>query len=88
MNSIQGSAFMKIHDGKLNEFKDLCTQIIQAIKASEPDTTQFDLFFNADETECVVREEYRDSAAMIVHLGNVGALMLPKLGLVGFLHIY
>jgi quinol monooxygenase YgiN len=75
MNSIQGSAFMKIHDGKLNEFKDLCTQIIQAIKTSEPDTTQFDLFFNTDETVCVVREDYRDSSAMLVHLSNVGALL-------------
>jgi hypothetical protein len=27
------------------------------------------------ETECVVKEEYRDSAAMLVHLGNQGALL-------------
>jgi quinol monooxygenase YgiN len=75
MNNIQASAILKIHDGKLKEFKEVANQCIESIKASEPGTTQFDLFFNADETECVIKEDYRDSAAMFIHLGNLGALL-------------
>ena len=75
MNKLRGSAILKIHDDKLNEFKELANQCIEAVKANEPNTTQFDWYFNKDETECVVKEEYRDSAAMFVHLGNSGALL-------------
>ena len=75
MNSLRGSATLKIHDGKLSEFKELANQCIESVKANEPNTTKFDLFFNTDETECVIKEEYRDSAAMLVHLGNLGALL-------------
>ncbi|HLA58868.1 MAG TPA: antibiotic biosynthesis monooxygenase, partial [Puia sp.] len=75
MNKLRGSAILKIHDGKLDEFKELANQCIEAVKANEPNTTQFDLYFNTDETECVVKEEYRDSAAMLVHLGNLGAIL-------------
>ncbi len=75
MNNLQGSAFLKIHDGKLSEFKELAGQCIDSIKANEPNTMKFDWFFNADETECVIKEEYRDSDAMLVHLGNLGALL-------------
>ena len=75
MNNLQGSAFLKIHNGKLSEFKALAGQCIDSIKVNEPNTMKFDWFFNADETECVIKEEYRDSDAMLVHLGNLGALL-------------
>jgi len=73
--NLRGSAILKIHDGMLNEFKELANQCLEAVKSNEPNTTQFDWYFNANETECVVKEEYRDSAAVFVHMGNVGALL-------------
>ena len=75
MNNLQVSAILKIHDGKLNELKALAPLIIETIKAKEPGTIQFDWFFNADETECVLRETYRDSAAMLAHFDISGALV-------------
>ena len=33
---------------------------------------EFAWFFNADHTECVVRERYRDSEAVLEHVANLG----------------
>lgn len=35
-------------------------------------TLRYDIFFNADETECVVYEEYVDAAAHMQHFENMG----------------
>jgi quinol monooxygenase YgiN len=75
MNHLQVTARIKIHDGKLNEFKELAAQCCAAVKQNEPGALQYDWFFNEDETECVVRERYADSHAVFAHLGNVGELL-------------
>jgi hypothetical protein len=36
---------------------------------------QYDWFFNEDQTECVVRERYRDSEAVLQHIANLGETM-------------
>lgn len=74
MNHLQVTARLKIHDGKLNEFKELATQCVSAVK-NEPGALQYDWFFNEDHTECVVRERYADSNAVFTHLGNIGELL-------------
>jgi hypothetical protein len=74
MTHLQVTARLKIHEGKLNEFKDLAAQCLVAVKEREPGALQYDWFFNDDNTEYVVRERY-------AHLGNIGEL-LGKLMLV------
>jgi quinol monooxygenase YgiN len=78
MNKLQVIASFKIHEGKLDAFKALAAQMLKAVKENEPGTTQYDAFFNADQTECVALETYTDSAAVFAHLADVGA-MLEKL---------
>ena len=75
MNNLQITARLKIHDGRLQEFKDLAKQALHAVKEKETGALQYDFFFNADETECVVRERYADSNAVLAHLANVGPIL-------------
>ena len=75
MNHLQVTARLKIHEGKLEQFKELATQARKAVKEKEPRALQYDWFFNAEQTECVVRESYADSNAVFEHLANVGALL-------------
>jgi quinol monooxygenase YgiN len=81
MNDLQVTARLKIHEGKLNEFKNLAAQCLIAVKERESGALQYDWFFNDDNTEYVVRERYVDSSAVFAHLGNIGEL-LGKLMLV------
>jgi len=37
-------------------------------------TLQYEIYFNDDESECIVLERYRDSAALIEHTANLGGL--------------
>jgi len=75
MKNIQITARFKIHEGKLDAFKKLANECINTVKEKEKDTLQYDWFFNKDQTECVVREKYKDSDAFMVHMGNIGALL-------------
>jgi len=75
MNNIQVTARLKIYDGKLEEFKKLAAEILSVIKEKDQNTLQYDWFFNEDQTECIVRENYADSDAVLTHMGNLGDLL-------------
>lgn len=82
MDQLQINArFPSIPSGSLAEFKDLAAQALEITKA-EAGTLQYDWFFNADETVCVVRETYANSDAVLAHMGNLGAVLgsLVELG--------
>jgi len=72
MSEMQISARFTIHDGKLAEFRALAEQCMQSVREKDSGTLQYDWFFNDGETECVVREAYRDSDAVLEHVGNLG----------------
>ena len=74
MNQLQVTARLKIHEGKLDEFKQLAAQCLMTVKEMDQDTLQYDWFFNKEQTECVVRERYTDSNAIFAHLANLGEL--------------
>ena len=40
-------------------------------------TLQYEVFFNADESEAIVFERYRDADAALEHFANIGHLMAP-----------
>jgi quinol monooxygenase YgiN len=75
MSEIQGIARQKIHPGKLDEFKRLAVECMRSAREKDTGTLQYDFYFNADETECIVYERYRDSAALLEHTRNLGDLM-------------
>ena len=75
MGEIKGIARLKIHPGKLQEFKELQAQCMAVVRAKDTGTLQYEVFFNDDSSECIVYERYRDSDALLEHFANLGALM-------------
>jgi len=72
MTEVSAIARLKIHEGKLEEFKRLAALCVHSVRTKDSDTLQYDYFFNDDYTECVVFERYRDFAATREHLANIG----------------
>jgi quinol monooxygenase YgiN len=76
-NELHGTSRIVIHEGKLDEFKRLAAQCVEIVRTKDTGTLEYDLFLNADGTECFVHERYRDSAAGLEHMTNIGPMMKP-----------
>jgi quinol monooxygenase YgiN len=72
MDAIQVTARLTIHEGKLERFKELAAQCMQLVRERDSGTLQYDWFFNENHTECVLRETYKDSRAVLEHIANLG----------------
>ena len=81
-----GIARFKIHEGKLDEFKRLSAQAMEIVRTKDTGTLQYDTYFNADQSECVVIERYRDSEAAIEHAANLRDLSEAVLATVSVVH--
>jgi quinol monooxygenase YgiN len=75
VSEIQGIARFKFHEGKVEEFKRLSAQVMDIVRAKDTGTLRYEIYFNDDQSECVVYERYRDSEAVIEHATHVGDLM-------------
>ncbi len=73
MSEIKGFARLRIHPGKLQEFRDLQAKCMAVVRAKDTGTLQYDVFFNDDSSECIVYERYRDSGSLLEHFSNLGA---------------
>lgn len=80
MRELQLTSRFSIHDGKLDAFKKLAALCMESTREKDSGTLQYDWFFNADGTECVLRERYRDSGAVLEHAANLGDLMPGIMG--------
>lgn len=76
---LQGIARFTFHEGKVEEFKRLSAQCMEIVRTKDTGTLQYEIYFNDDESECIVLERYRDSEALIEHGANVRDLMEPIL---------
>ena len=74
MGELQGIGRFKFDGGELQEFKRLAAQCIDIVRARDSGTLQYEVFFNDDESECIVLERYRDSEALLEHAANLGEL--------------
>jgi glyoxylase I family protein len=68
-------ARLKIHPGKLDEFKRLNALCVESVCNKDTGTLQYESYFNSDQSECLVYERYRDSEALLEHTANLGGLM-------------
>src|SRR5262249_6636819 len=75
MSELQVTARFTILPGKLDNFKTLAKACIDSVREKDSGTLQYDWFFNKDHTECVVRERYKDSEAVLEHIANLGEMM-------------
>ena len=74
MSELVGIARFKFHEGKREEFKRLSAQAREIVRAKDTGTLQYDLYFNDDQSECLMLERFRDSDALIEHTANIGDL--------------
>jgi quinol monooxygenase YgiN len=72
VSELQGIARFKFHEGKLEEFKRLSAQAREIVRTKDTGTLQYDIYFNDDQSECIVLERFRDSEALIEHAANLG----------------
>ena len=86
MSELWGIARFKIHEGMLDEYKRLSAEAGEIVRTKDTGTLLYEVYFNDDESECVVLERYRDSEAAIEHAANVGELMEPILATVTVVH--
>jgi quinol monooxygenase YgiN len=75
LSEIQGFARFRFHEGNVEEFKRLSAQAIEIVRAKDTGTLRYEIYFNDDQSECVVYERYRDSEAVIEHGAHVGDVM-------------
>ena len=79
MSELQGIARFKFHEGKVEEFKRLSAQAMEIVRTKDTGTLHYGIYFNHDQSECIVLERYRDSEALIehgAHLGNLAEAIL------------
>ena len=69
-SKLEISAIMKIPKGKLEKFKELAAETIKLSK-KDTGTLKYDIFISGDETHCEVREEYKNSDALLEHMVNL-----------------
>jgi quinol monooxygenase YgiN len=79
MGQLQGIARFTFHEGMVEEFKRLSAECMEIVRAEDPGTLQYDTYFNADETEAIVLERFRDAESLIQHSQNLAHLMEPIL---------
>ena len=74
MGELQGIARFKLHEGKVEEYKRLAVRAMEIVRAKDTGTLQYEIYFNDDQSECIVLERYRDSGALMEHFANLGDL--------------
>jgi len=74
VNELQGISRFKFHEGMLEEFKRLSARCMEIVRTRDTGTLQFEIYFNDDQSECIVLERYRDSEALIEHGAHLGEL--------------
>jgi hypothetical protein len=48
---------------------------MEIVRTKDTGALQYDIYFNDDQSECIVHERYRDSEALIEHTAHLGDLM-------------
>jgi quinol monooxygenase YgiN len=86
VSELLGIARFKFHEGKAVEFKRLSAQAMEIVRTKDTGTLQYDIYFNDDQSECMVLERYRDSEAAIEHAANLGDLFGAVLATVSVVH--
>lgn len=82
MNTLQVSARIKLHADRPKDLKNLAEKCVERVRQRDSGTLQYDWFYNSENQECVVRETYAGSDALLAHLDHLGELLdeLEQLG--------
>lgn len=69
------TARLRIHEGKLDAFLQVAARCIALVRERDRGTLEYEWFLDAAKQECIVRESYRDSDAVLEHVANLGETM-------------
>jgi quinol monooxygenase YgiN len=86
VDELLGIARFRFHEGRLDEYKRLSAQAMEIVRTKDPGTLQYDTYLNDDQSECVVIERYRDSAAALEHAANLSDISAAILAMVTVVH--
>ena len=78
MSKLQLDAIVKIHPGKLEDFKQAAARCLSLVKEKDTDTLQYDWFLNTEQDECIVRDAFQSSDALLTHLSNLGEVLANR----------
>ncbi len=62
-----------ISEGKLKQYKKLIKEMSEVVKSSEPDTINYQFYFDMSEKRCIVHETYTNSEAVFSHINGVAS---------------
>ncbi len=74
MGELIGIARFRFHPGRVEDYKRLSTQAMEIVRAKEPGTLEYSIFFNEDESEAVVIERFASSEALLEHGANMSEI--------------
>jgi quinol monooxygenase YgiN len=74
VSELVGIGRFQFHEGQVAEFKRLAAQCMEIVRTQDTGTLQYDVYFNDDQSGCIVLERYRDSEALIEHAAHLGDL--------------
>jgi quinol monooxygenase YgiN len=77
VSELVGIARFNFREGNVEEFKRLSAQAAEIVRTKDTGTLQYNVYFNDDESECIVLERFRDSEALLQHSENLSDLMEP-----------
>lgn len=86
MKELQGVARFTFHDGRVDEFKRLSDRCMEIVRTQDSGTLQYEIYFNDDESECIVLERYRDQRALIEHGEHIGEDLMKAVADTGSVH--
>jgi len=76
MSELQAIVRFTFHDAdKVEEFKRISAECLEIVQTKDAGTLQYDTYFNADESQCIVLERFVDSDALVLHGHNMAPLM-------------
>ncbi len=76
-SELTGIARFRFHEGQVEEFKRLSAICLEIVKEQDTGTLAYETYLNADESEAIVIERYRDSQALLEHGEHLAHLMEP-----------
>lgn len=79
-HSIHIRAEFTISEEKIKEYKKLIKEMSKLVEANEPETIDYQFYFDESETRCIVPETYRNPEAVFVHMDGIASnTVLPKI---------
>jgi quinol monooxygenase YgiN len=70
VSAIRIRGVVEVKEGKSEEFRQACRELVEAVREGEPDTVSYGTFLDEATGTGIFLEHYSDSAGMLAHLKN------------------